>query len=198
MRLAGSTSDFIQSINAEQHDESGALQNLESAGKTQDEQFRYCIQARAEIYATACRVIAKLLRAEIKRGISETGGNVGGKTSEKRKREVIESRRSNEELFKAALRKHHRYESDGSVLNFAPISARGIEKLMEGHISDTTAGRLLNKHFGSAKEYREACASKTIGRSWWSCSAMGSMLSEPLIRPSVILTIPQTLTLSDS
>lgn len=46
-------------------------------GKTQDEQFRYCIQARADIYATACRIIAKLLRAEIDSGQSENGGKAG-------------------------------------------------------------------------------------------------------------------------
>ena len=46
-------------------------------GKTQDERFRYCIQARADIYATSCRVIAKQLRAEIDRGQSENGGKAG-------------------------------------------------------------------------------------------------------------------------
>jgi hypothetical protein len=50
-------------------------------GKTQDEQFRYCIQARADIYATSCRVIAKLLRAEIERRLSEMGGKAGGETN---------------------------------------------------------------------------------------------------------------------
>ena len=129
-------------------------------GKTQDERFRYCIQARADIYSTSCRVIAKLLRAEIDRGQLENGGEAG----DNRKRESAGSRRSNEELFKAALRKHHRYESDGSVLNLTPISARGIETLMGRAISDTTAGRLLKKHFGSVKKYHEACFSKAIGQ----------------------------------
>jgi hypothetical protein len=43
-------------------------------GKTQDERFRYCIQARADIYATSCRVIAKLLRAEIERRLAACPG----------------------------------------------------------------------------------------------------------------------------
>lgn len=49
-------------------------------GKTQDEQFRYCIQARADIYATSCRVIAKLLRTEIERRLSEIGVKAGDET----------------------------------------------------------------------------------------------------------------------
>ena len=66
-------------------------------------------------------------------------------------------------MFKAALKKHHGYESDGSVLNFTPISARGVETLMGRAISDTTAGRLLKKHFGTVKKYQQACILKTIG-----------------------------------
>lgn len=128
-------------------------------GKTKDDHFRFCIQARADIYATSCRIIAKLLSDEIGQGQSEMG--VQGIVKAKRKDRV--SRRTTEELFKSALRKHHKYESNGSVLNFTPISARGIETLLDGAISDTTAGRLLKKHFGSVREYQEACLLQKIG-----------------------------------
>ena len=72
-------------------------------------------------------------------------------------------RRTNEEQFKAALRKHHKYETGGSVLNVEPISTRQIEELTGKGVSDTTAGRLLTKHFGSVEKYRDACFSGAIG-----------------------------------
>jgi hypothetical protein len=72
-------------------------------------------------------------------------------------------RRTTEELFKAALRTHHKYETGGSVLNFEPISTRKIEELTSKGLSDTTAARLLTKHFGDVEKYREACFSGAIG-----------------------------------
>ena len=72
-------------------------------------------------------------------------------------------RRTNEELFKAALRKHHKYETGGSVLNVEPVSTRRIEELTEKGVSDSTAGRLLKRHFGSVEQYRDACFSGAIG-----------------------------------
>ena len=82
----------------------------------------------------------------------------GGKPS---KRKSTEHRRNSEELLKAALRKHHQYDN-GSVLNFKPISTRQIQTLMDNAISDSTAGRFLKKHFGSAEKYGEACFSGAI------------------------------------
>lgn len=80
--------------------------------------------------------------------------------AQKANRKSTGPRRTNEELFKAALRKHHGYESDGSVLNVEPISTRGIEGLVG--VSDSTAQRLLKKHFGSVEQYRNACFSGAI------------------------------------
>jgi len=71
-------------------------------------------------------------------------------------------RRTNEELFKAALRTHHKYETGGSVLNMEPASTRRIEELSGKGVSDSTAGRLLKKHFGSVEQYRVACFSRAI------------------------------------
>jgi len=72
-------------------------------------------------------------------------------------------RRNSEELFKSAMRKHHKYQTGGSVLNFDPVSARQIEQLTDKGISDSTACRLLRKHFGSIGNYRKMCATKAIG-----------------------------------
>ena len=72
-------------------------------------------------------------------------------------------RRTSEELFKAALRTHHKYETGGSVLNVEPASTRQIESLTKNSVSDSTAGRLLTKHFGSVEKYRNACFSGAIG-----------------------------------
>lgn len=71
------------------------------------------------------------------------------------------TRRNSEELFKAALRKHHQYDN-GSVLNVEPISTREIESLMDCNLSDSTALRLLNKHFGTVEKYQAACLSGAI------------------------------------
>lgn len=91
---------------------------------------------------------------------SKTGGSgAGGKPAKGKK---AGHRRTNEELFKAAMRTHHKYEA-GSVLNVEPTSPRQIEALMGKGISDTTAGRLLKKHFGSIDQYRNACFSGAIG-----------------------------------
>ena len=87
-------------------------------------------------------------------------GEAGGKQSKGKK---TGHRRNSEELFRAALRTHHQYETGGSVLELAPISTRQIEVLTKTLISDSTAGRLLKKHFGSAEKYREACISGAIG-----------------------------------
>ena len=87
-------------------------------------------------------------------------GGQDGKAGDKQKRKSTGPRRTSEELFKAALRTHHCYEADGSVLNVEPISTRQIEKLVG--VSDSTAGRLLRKHFGGVEKYRAACFSGAI------------------------------------
>ncbi len=144
-------------------------------GETKEDRQRYCVASRANIYATACRVIAKLLHAEIARRLSEIGrlqtsgeadGGVSSMLAQKteakpKKRKAVEHRRTNEELFKAALQKHHGYEN-GSVSNFVPITTRQIEELSSGGISDTTAGRLLAKHFVSVDGYRSDCLSGAL------------------------------------
>lgn len=43
------------------------------AGETKEDRHRFCVASRANIYGAACRVIAKLLRAEIARRLSEIG-----------------------------------------------------------------------------------------------------------------------------
>lgn len=42
-------------------------------GETKEDRHRYCVASRANIYATACRVMAKMLRAEIDRRFAEIG-----------------------------------------------------------------------------------------------------------------------------
>ena len=42
-------------------------------GETKEDRHRYCVASRANIYATACRVIARLLRADHARRLSEIG-----------------------------------------------------------------------------------------------------------------------------
>lgn len=78
-----------------------------------------------------------------------------------RKRNKVGPRRTTEELFKAALRKHHKCDN-GSVLNPVPISTRDVEKLTESQISDSTARRQFIHHFGSVEEYQTACLSGAI------------------------------------
>ena len=86
----------------------------------------------------------------------ETGGH-----ESRRKRKSVGPHRTTEELFKAALRTHHKYEN-GSVLNHASISTRDVEKLMDSQISDSTARLQFIRHFGSVKKYQTACLSGTI------------------------------------
>ena len=83
-----------------------------------------------------------------------------GKPANGKKRGVD---RTKEELFKSALRTHHKYETGGSVLNVEPVTTRQVEILTQMGISDTTAGRLLAKHFGTVEKYRDACFSGAIG-----------------------------------
>jgi hypothetical protein len=80
----------------------------------------------------------------------------------KRNHKAGQHRRTNEEIFKAALRKHHNYDERDGQFNYEPITPRGIERLMEGAISDTTASRLLKKHFKSIELYKRACHNETI------------------------------------
>mgnify|MGYP007073229696 FL=1 len=77
-------------------------------------------------------------------------------------RNSISHDRTKEELFKAVLKKHHRFDHDPDDFNGEPISTRAVE-VVSGHVlSDTTAGRLFKKHFGGVKEYRRACQDETI------------------------------------
>ncbi len=81
----------------------------------------------------------------------------------KSKSENTEHRQCSEELFRSALRKHHGYDSSEVLSNFAPISTRGIEALMQNMLSASTAGRLFKKHFGKVQTYKQLCVSKEIG-----------------------------------
>lgn len=94
------------------------------------------------------------------------GGNDAGSKRRGRKPECSEvgHRRNTEELFKSGLRSHHKYQVGGSVMNFEPISPREMEKLLEGAISDSTALRLFNRHFGNINNYKRACVEGVIGR----------------------------------
>ena len=79
-----------------------------------------------------------------------------------RKRTSGHHHRNSEEIFKAALRKHHRYGESRGEFNYEPISSRKIEKLMDRAISDGTANRLMKECFGSVENYRRACLNGTI------------------------------------
>ncbi len=98
-------------------------------------------------------------------GPQASGNDTEGKPDRKpSKQKRSEPRRTSEELFKSAMRTHHKYEVGGSVMNSVPISPRQIETLTGNAISDTTAGRLLKRHFGSIENYKQACFEETIGR----------------------------------
>lgn len=77
------------------------------------------------------------------------------------KRKSPEFRRTSEELFKSAMRRHHQYEN-GCVGNYEPATTRQIEELIGRNVSDTTVQRLLKKHFRSIQEYRDSCVSGAI------------------------------------
>jgi hypothetical protein len=71
-----------------------------------------------------------------------------------------QSRRTSKEIFRAALRTHHEYESD--IFTSEAASCRRLEEVADGWISDSTVRRCLIKDFGSVANYRRACRDGTI------------------------------------
>lgn len=67
---------------------------------------------------------------------------------------------TSDELVKRVLVQHH-LNHDGTV-NKLPLSTREIERRTQKGISDTTAGNILNRLFGSNSAYRKACKSGLI------------------------------------
>jgi|GEM_PF-1476102 len=67
--------DFFLAYGAKDSGQTNPTQTMfkEVPGTTKEDRFRHCVSARANIYATACRVIAKMLKAEIERRLSEIG-----------------------------------------------------------------------------------------------------------------------------
>lgn len=94
-------------------------------------------------------------------GDAKDGGSLKPVSNNKKKQDVVNHSRSNEELFKAGLKRHHQY-IDGSVMNYEPISTRKLAALLENRISASTANRLMARHFGSVKAYKKCCVSKQI------------------------------------
>ena len=82
--------------------------------------------------------------------------------------------KNSEELFKSALRRHHGYETGGSVSTYDYATTYRIAELVDERISARTAGRQFNEHFGNERKngkgktggidaYRHSCIAKTIG-----------------------------------
>lgn len=109
------------------------------------------------------------LEIELKRVLKlvnpSAGGDAAGvKVPQRTARNPKSGHRLNsEDIFKSALRKHHEYQVGGSVMNLVPITLRRIEMMTDNAISDSTAWRLLTKHFGSVQNYKDACIHGTIG-----------------------------------
>lgn len=79
----------------------------------------------------------------------------------KRKAGAVGLHRNTLELFKAALRKWHNYDSPDKF-NPQPATTRKIEELTEKRISDTTVLRCFGQLFGGMKAYRVCCVNKSI------------------------------------
>lgn len=119
--------------------------------------------------ATAALRTSKLPKpSELDEVTGPSGDSIGNEQGEakrkRRRRNKSGHRRNSEELFRAALRRHHQYQTGGSILNPEPASTRQIEELAGSGVSDSTARRLLERHFGSVEQYREACRSRVIGQ----------------------------------
>ncbi len=79
---------------------------------------------------------------------------------------------NNDSLVIAALKRHHKFESGGSVINYDPATNRGLAKL--GGFSENALSRFLDhKLQGGHRGYKAACSKETVGMllSQWSGEA---------------------------